>query len=169
MFVMRRKTTSYKTEVIENIIGIGLPNRNKFINYGDISAENIYSGYAIGRAFSEDQERLSFEFDVVYLHYLIAVLRKVGVSVEQINDALQAVFDNFELPQGEQDEFFRRLKGYESLIHQGVAEKFVDNLDIVDFPESYRDPSRKMLGEQFSRLTKGIERFVADELRAAAT
>ena len=167
MFGFSKKQVAYRTDVIENIIGVGLPNRNKFMNYGDVADENIYSGYAIGRVFSEDQDRLSFEFDAVYLNYLISVLTKVGVPVEQSADALQAVFNNFEVSHDEQRKFKQRLKDYESLDHEGVAEKFVDNLTVADFPESYREPSRKTLGEQFSRLTKGVERFVADELRAA--
>lgn len=167
MFGFSKKQVAYRTDVIENIIGVGLPNRNKFMNYGDVADENIYSGYAIGRVFSEDQDRLSFEFDAVYLHYLVSVLAKVGVPAEQSADALQAVLDNFEISQDEQRKFKQRLKDYESLDDESVAEKFVDNLNVADFPESYREPSRKTLGEQFSRLTKGVERFVADELRAA--
>lgn len=167
MFGFSKKHVTHKTDVIENIIGVGLPNRNKFMNYGDVADENIYSGYAIGRVFSEDQDRLSFEFDAVYLHYLISVLAKVGVPAEQSADALQAVLDNFEISQDEQRKFKQRLKDYGLLDNEGVAEKFVENLNVADFPESYREPSRKALGEQFSRLTKGVERFVADELRAA--
>lgn len=158
---------AYRTDVIENIIGLGLSNRNEFMNYGDVADENIYSGYAIGRVFSDDQGRLSFEFDAVYLHYLISVLAKVGVPDEQSADALQAVFDNFEISQDEQRKFKQRLKDYEALDHEGVAEKFIYNLNVSDFPESYREPSRKTLGEQFSRLAKGVERFMVDELRAA--
>jgi hypothetical protein len=78
MFGFSKKQGAYRTDVIENIIGVGLPNRNKFMNYGDVADENIYSGYAIGCVFSEDQDRLSFEFDAVYLHYLVSVLAKVG-------------------------------------------------------------------------------------------
>lgn len=167
MFGFSKKRVIYKTDAIENIIGVGLPNRNKFMNYGDVADENVYSGYAIGRVFSEDQDRLSFEFDAVYLHYLMSVLARVGVPVEQGTEALQAVFDNFEISQDEQRKFRQRLKDYELLDDEGVAEKFVDNLNVADFPESYREPSRKTLGEQFSRLTKGVERFVTDELRAA--
>lgn len=166
MFGFPKKQVTYKTDVIESIIGVGLPNRNKFMNYGDVANENIYSGYAIGRIFSEDKDRLSFEFDAVYLHYLISVLAKVGVSAEQSADALRAVLDNFEISQDEQRKFKQRLQDYESLDNEGVAEKFIDNLNVADFPESYREPSRKTLGEQFSRLTKGVERFVTDELRA---
>jgi hypothetical protein len=167
MFGFSKKRATYETDVIENIIGVGLPNRNKFINYGDVADENVYSGYAIGRVFSEDQERLSFEFDAVYLYYLISILTKVGVPAEQSADALHAVFDNFEISQDEQRKFGQRLKDYESLDDEGVAEKFVENLNVADFPESYREPSRKTLGGQFSGLTKGVERFVIDELRAA--
>lgn len=167
MFGRSRKQIVYKTEVIENVIGVGLPNRNKFMNYGDVSADNIYTGYAIARVFSEDQERLSFEFDAVYLHCLISVLVKIGVPAEQSTEALQAVLDNFEISHEEQSRFKQRLRDYELLDNEGVAEKFVDNLSVASFPESYREPSRKALGEQFSRLTKGVERFVTDELRAA--
>ncbi len=169
MFGFVKKTVSYKTEDIENVIGVGLPRRNKFMNYGDVSAENIYSGYAIGRVFIDDQERLSFEFDAVYLHYLISVLAEVGVSDEQISEALGAVFGNFDLSRRERDKFHLRLDEYRLLHNQAVAEKFIDNLAVADFPESYRIPSRKILGEQFARLKKGIERFVADELRASKT
>lgn len=167
MFGRSKKQVAYKTEVIENVIGVGLPNRNKFMNYGDVADENIYSGYAIGRVFSEDQDRLSFEFDAVYLHYLIAALAKAGVSIEQSSEALQAVLDNFELSKKEQDKFYKRLAEYRLLNNEDVAEKFVDNLAVEDFPENYREPSRKTLSEQFSRLVKGIERFVSNELRAS--
>lgn len=167
MFSFSKKKVSYKTNAIENIIGVGLPNRNKFMNYGDVADENIYTGYAIGRLFSENQDRLSFEFDAVYLHYLITVLIKNGVPADQSAEALRAVFDNFDITQEEQNKFTRRLNEYRSLDNESVAEKFVDNLAIVDFPKSYREPSRKTLGEQFCRLTKGIERFVADELGAS--
>lgn len=167
MFGIFKKQVAYRTDVIENIIGVGLPNRNKFINYGDVADENIYSGYAIGRVFSQDQDRLSFEFDAVYLHYLISALIKVGVPARQSADALQAVLDNFEISQDEQRKFKQRLGDYQSLDNEGVAEKFVYNLNVADFPESYREPSRKTLGEQFSRLAKGVERFVTDEFRVA--
>ena len=164
MFSFSKKKIPYEIEIIENVIGVGLPNRSKFMNYGDVADENIYTGFAIGRLFSEDQDRLSFEFDAVYLHYLITVLTKRGVPVNQSTTALQGVFDNFDITREEQDDFTRRLNEYGPLDDEGVAEKFVDNLAVADFPESYREPSRKTLGEQFSRLAKGIERFVDNEL-----
>lgn len=167
MFGFAKKTISYKTEIIENVIGVGLPNRNKFMNYGDVSAENIYSGYAIGRVFSEDKERLSFEFDAVYLHYLMSTFTKIGISGDQSREALQAVFDNFELPKVEQGKFYKRLEDYDSLSDEDVADKFIDNLDVADFPDNFREPSHKTLGEQFNRLSKAINRFVSNELRAS--
>lgn len=167
MFVFAKKTVSYKTEDIENVIGVGLPNRNKFMNYGDVSAQNIYSGYAIGRVFSEDQERLSFEFDAIYLHYLMDIFSRMGVPVEQSREALQAVFDNFELPKRERKRFYQRLDDYASLSDPDIADKFIDNLNVTDFPENFRELSRKTLGEQFNGLSKAVKRFVSNELRAS--
>lgn len=167
MFGLKKRVTSYKTEVIENVIGVGLPNRNKFMNYGDVAAENIYSGFAIGRVFSEDQDRLSFEFDAVYLHYLMSVLAGVGISAEQSKEALQAVFDNFEISKAEQNRFYRRLEDYASLVDPDIADKFIDNLNVADFPDNFREPSRKVLGGQFKALSKAIGKFVRNELRAA--
>lgn len=167
MFRLKKKTNSHKIKDIENIIGVGLPNRNKFMNYGDVSANNIYSGYAIGRVFSEDRDRLSFEFDAVYLHYLMSKLVKSGVPIEQGNEALRLVFDNFELPVAEQEKFHQRLREYASLGDLDIADKFISNLNVKDFPESFRRSSRKVLGGQFAALSKVVSRFVNDELRAS--
>lgn len=167
MLGFKKKVNTYKTEVIENVIGVGLSNRNKFINYGDVAAENIYSGFAIGRVFSEDQNRLSFEFDAVYLHYLIDVLTGIGVPTDQSKEALQAVFDNFEISKAEQKKFHRRLEDYGSLVDPDVADKFIDNLNVEDFPDNFREPSHKILGGQFKALSKAVGKFVRNELRAA--
>lgn len=167
MFGFTKRTVGYKTEVIETVIGVGLQNRNKFINYGDVAQENIYSGYAISRVFSEDQERLSFEFDAVYLHYLMSRFTKSGISTVQSRDALLAVFDSFDLPEAEQEKFYRRLEDYSSLSDPDIADRFIDNLDVEDFPDDFRKPSRKVLGGQFEALSKAVDRFVDDELRAS--
>ncbi len=167
MFGRSKKQVTYKTEVIENVIGVGLPNRNKFMNYGDVSADNIYSGYAIGRVFSEDKDRLSFEFDAVYLSYLIKGLTKIGIPAEQSSEALKDVFDNFELAKVECDKFYQRLEDYISLSDTDVAEKFINNLNVSDFPENFREPSRKILGEQFHALSLSVTKFAKNQLGAA--
>lgn len=167
MLWFKKKAISYKTEDIENIIGVGLPNRNQFINYGDVSANNIYSGYAIGRVFAKDQNRLSFEFDAVYLHYLMSELVSSGIPSEQSDEALRSVFDNFELSAAEQKQFHRRLGEYASLSDPDIADKFISNLGVEDFPDNFRIPSRKILGEQFGALSKTINKFVGNELRAS--
>lgn len=157
---------SYKTADIENIIGVGLSHRNKFMNYGDVAKENIYTGFAIGRVFSEDQDRLSFEFDSVYLHYLLHKLSASSIPDEQCIRALDAVFENFELSKTEVDKYYQRLKQYDPLDDEDIAEKFVDNLNVPDFPEKFRKPSRKVLGEQFGLLSKSVTEYVKNELSA---
>lgn len=167
MFGFTKRPVVYKTEAIENVIGAGLQNRNKFMNYGDVAQENIYSGYAIGKVFAEDQDRLSFEFDAVYLHYLIRALSSIGIPAEQAEEAVKAVFNNFELPKTERNKFYQRLKEYASLNNPGVADKFIDNLNVADFPESFREPSRKILGGQFKALSKAVDKFVNNELQTS--
>lgn len=166
MFGLARRKDSYRTKAVENVIGIGLPNRSRFINYGDIAAENVYSGVVIGRVFAEDPERLSFEFDAVYLHYLIIALADAGILDDQGIEALQAVFDNFGLEKVEQDKFYERLRNYDVAGDEVIAEMFIDNLSVPDFPERLREPSRKILGKQFHALSKVVSRFVRDELKA---
>ena len=166
MFGFKKQIVAYKTEAIENVIGVGLQNRSRFINYGEVSQKNIYAGYAIGKVFAEDQDRLSFEFDAVNLHYLISAFSSINIPAEQAEEALIAVFDNFELSKAERDKFYQRLKEYADKSDPELADKFVDNLDVADFPENFREPSRKILGNQFHSLSLSVAKFVKAELGA---
>lgn len=167
MFGFAKSLGGYKAEAVENVIGVGLQSREALMNYGDIAAKNIFSGYAITRVFAADKERLSFEFDAVYLHYLLLALSDIGVRETVIKDAIERVFDNFEVTQQEIDQFNKRLDDYESLGDEDVAERLVDNLDVTDFPDKYREPSRQTLGKQFKVLSKNVRRCVRDELGAS--
>lgn len=166
MFGFLKKKVSYDVGSIENVLGVGLSNRSKFINYGDVAADNIYAGYAISRVFSDDQERLSLEFDAVYLHYLMAALRSIGISSEVSSNALERVFDNFEISAFERGQFHLRLQDYRDIDYEEVAMKFVENLGVEDFPENFLEPSRRMLGGQFHNLSGIIRKFVTSELKS---
>lgn len=166
MFRKTPKNVSYKTADIENIIGVGLSHRNRFMNYGDVGKENIYTGFAIGRVFAEDQDRLSFEFDAVFLHYLLHKLSESGIPDDQCLQALDAVFENFEIGKLEAAKYYQRLQQYDPLSDEVLAEKLVDNLKVSDFPENFREPSRKILGEQFGLLSKSVAEYVRNELGA---
>ena len=166
MFRKAARVKSYDVDEIENLIGVGLPNRNKFMNYGDVAASNIYSGYAIGKVYEADPERLSFEFDAVYLSYLLKEVERIGVDSSTYLAATEAVFENFELPISERKLFYERVTQYRILDHFKAAETFVDNLQVDDFPESYRGPSNEILGRQFDDLSSAIKRYVNDQLKA---
>lgn len=166
MFRKAARIKSYDVDEIENLIGFGLPNRNKFMNYGDVASSNVYSGYAIGKVYEVDPERLSFEFDAVYLSYLLKEVERIGVDPNMHRTATEAVFENFELPEGERRLFYERVGQYRALDNFKAAECFIDNLLVEDFPESYKAPSKKILGRQFSDLESAIKRFVNDQLKS---
>ncbi len=159
--------SSYETDEIENLIGVCIPNRNKFVNSGELCSKNIYAGFAIGKVFAEDQDRLFFELDAVFLHFLWVELSKLGVSDNQVEDALYAVFDNFELSKNEIQKFERRLKGYNSAEHAIIAEKFIKNLDVSDLPDNFKEPASRILGDQFEAISKLIAKVARNELGAS--
>ncbi|GEM_PF-6812142 len=82
------------------------------------------------------------------------------------NTATEAVFENFELPVQERKLFYERVSQYQTMDHTKVAESFINNLSVDDFPETYKDSSNRILGEQFGDLSAAIKRYVNDQLKA---
>src|SRR5262245_13991819 len=90
----RADLTALPVEEIENILGVILTNRSKIANYGDISKTNIFAGAVIGKAFNEDQQKLSDEFDFVVMYLAQQLLVEKGIAVSTIEAAQKAMLDN---------------------------------------------------------------------------
>lgn len=162
-----RKNNKVKTasiDIVENIIGSVLQNRSEIMNYGEIAQHNIYTGYAILSLFESDQKRLGDEFDCLLGGMIFNVLHKNGIPNEISSDALIRVFINSDLPELERTHFLTRIKQYSNLSYADLADLFVENLQVHDFPEKFRDDSRKILSMQLKGVGRELELFADAEL-----
>lgn len=167
--ITKKRAKNYSVDDIEHIIGIILSDRSKYLNYGSIAEKNIYSGYAIGRAFERDQQKLSDEFDCVAIHITFSALESLGVSEEFRIKALEIVLKNFEVGSSYRVFFLKRLGQYSSLDTKGLANKLVENLAVKDFPERFQAESDRILAQQFDIIQKNMKRYITAELGAKAS
>ena len=165
-----RKNNKYKTasiDIIENIIGYVLQNRSEIINYGEIAQQNIYTGYAILSLFESDQKRLGDEFDCLLGGMIFNILHKNGIPNEISRDALVRVFNNSDLLELERRHFLLRVRQYNNLSYGDLADLFVENLQVHDFPDRFKEDSRKVLSKQLKDINKELELFTNVELNKA--
>ncbi len=159
------KNKAVSIGIIENIIGYVLQSRSEIINYGEIAQQNIYTGYAILSLFESDQKRLGDEFDCLLGGMIFSVLRKNGIPDKISNDALVRVFNNSDLPELERKHFLLRVGQHKNLSYGDLADLFVENLQVHDFPDRFKEGSRNVLSKQLKDINKELELFTNAELR----
>lgn len=167
MFRFAKKTIkSYSLNAVEHIIGIVLSDRSRYLNYGLIAENNIYSGLAIGSLFQSDQKRLDDEFDCIAIHFTFSVLEGFGVSDDYRRKALEIVLDNFDIDKSYRYFLSKRLAQYAPLDNRTLAAKLIENLAVKDFPERFQAESDRILGQQFDAFEKYMRRYIKAELEA---
>lgn len=164
MFFTKKK--SLKIDEIENIIGVVLNYRNKFMNIGDVAEMNIYTGGQIMHL-SNDQDRLSFEFDSVVVGCLLYTLKsKFEVTDELINKAIRLIFENTDLPQTEKDRYLSRFNEYAVTDLNELSSKFYQKMPNEGFDESWESNAIKQFSKQLGMLQDSLTRFIKDESKA---
>lgn len=164
MFFSKPKPLS--DDQIENIIGVVLNYRNKFMNIGDVAAANIYTGRQI-MELSYDQERLSLEFDAVVVACLVLTLKSgFNIPSKMINSAIDRIFDNTDLPKSEKALYLTRFNDYMLDDLRSIAEQFYLNLPHDNYQDFWQSKATDVFHSQLKMLQKSLTQFIKDESKA---
>lgn len=161
-----KKSKNLSEDEIENLIGVVLNYRNKFMNIGDVAATNIYTGGQIMQL-SEDQKRLTLEFDTVVVACLIHTLKvQYSVSGDAINSSIKEIFDNTDMPEKEKELYLSRFKEYDLTSLKDISEKFYFNLPHADLTDSWKNNAINSFEDQLKMLQSAFMRFIKDKSKA---
>lgn len=164
--MFKKKTKkSVPVEEIENIIGSVLQERNRFINYGEVSQKNLYIAVPIMALFAADEEAVGFEFDILTLSCLFIVFNAHEIPKDIYTKALGMVLENFELSKKEMNEMYDALVGYSGKDEKGMAEQLFDRLPNEGLAAYYKDESTKLLSRTISELINTLDRDITQGLR----
>ncbi|MCA9335360.1 hypothetical protein KC967_00455 [Candidatus Saccharibacteria bacterium] len=138
------------------------------MNIGDVAATNIYTGGQIMQL-SEDQNRLSLEFDTVVVSCLVYVMKAYySVPDSVIKRSIKEIFDNTEISEKEKRLYLARFNDYDLNSLRSISEKFYSNLPHVDLSDSWRTSAVSSFEDQLKMLESALIRFIKDESRAAS-
>jgi hypothetical protein len=159
--MFRKKTkTDAPVKEIENIIGSVLQDRNKFINYGDVSQENLYISVPIMALFAADEEAVAFEFDVLTLSCLFIVFNAHDIPKEIYTKALGLVLENFELSDESMNEIYDALVDYSGKDEKGIADHLFDRLPNEGLAPYYKRESTKLLSKTINELINNLDSWI---------
>lgn len=153
-------------EEIENIIGSVLQDRNKFINYGNVSQENLYISVPIMALFAADEEAVAFEFDVLTLCCLIVVFNAHEIPKEVYTRALALVLENLELSDEAMNGIYDALVGYSGKDEKGIANHLFDRLPNEGLAPYYKSESTKLLSKTINELINNLDGWISKWLKA---
>jgi hypothetical protein len=147
-------------EEVENIIGSVLQDRNRFINYGEVSQGNIYISVPIMSLFAVDKEAVAFEFDILALSCLFTVFNAHEISKDVYTKALGLVMENFGLSDESMNEMYEALIGYDGKNEKGVADHLFDRLTNEGLASNYKLESTKLLSKTVKNLINNLDNWI---------
>jgi len=152
-------------EEIENIIGSVLQDRNRFINYGEVSQGNLYISVPIMALFAADEEAVAFEFDVLTLSCLFIVFNAHNIPKEIYTKALGQVLENFALSDDSMNEIYEALVDYRGKGAKGIADHLFDRLPNEGLAPFYKRESTKLLTKTINDLINSINSWITKWLK----
>lgn len=165
--MFKKKTKkSVPVEEIENIIGSVLQDRNRFINYGELSQENLYIAVPIMALFAADEEAVAFEFDILTLSCLSIVFNAHEIPKEIYTKALGLVLENFELSDDSMNEMYEALVSYSGKDEKGIADHLFDRLPNEGLAPYYKLESTKLLSKTVNELINNLDGWITKWLKA---